>query len=49
MEGSVVGEILVGDTVLRLVRTTITQRRRANELKGACMAQIADQIKSDES
>ena len=46
MEGSVVGEMvgggLVEDTVLRLVRTTITQRRRANELNGTRMAQIAD-------
>ena len=41
-----VGEMIVGglveDTLLRLVRTTITQRRRANEPNGACMAQIAD-------
>ena len=39
---------LEGSTVLRLVRTTITQIRRTNELEGACMVQIAYQIKSNE-
>jgi hypothetical protein len=50
MVGMAVGELDEGEgfTVLRLVRTTITQRRTTNELKGACMAQIADQIKSNE-
>ena len=50
MVGMAVGELYEGEgfTVLRLVRTTITQRRVTNELNGACMAQIADQIKSNE-
>ena len=48
--GMAVGELDEGEgfTVLRLVRTTITQRRMTNELKGACMVQIANQIKSNE-
>jgi hypothetical protein len=48
MVGAMEGSAVVGCTVLTLVRTTITQRRRANVLNGACMAQIAYQIKSNE-
>ena len=50
MVGMAVGELDEGEgfTVLRLVRTTITQRRMTNELKGACMVQIANQIKNNE-
>jgi len=48
MVGAMEGSAVVGCTVLKLVRTTITQRRRANVLNGACMAQIAYQIKSNE-
>jgi predicted lipid-binding transport protein (Tim44 family) len=48
VEGAMEGSAVVGCTVLTLVRTTITQRRRTKELNGACMAQIADHIRSNE-